>query len=37
MIDDQTRDIPLKRAVMTHGWMVDWDALDKQFQEHDVY
>ena len=37
MIDDQTRDIPLKRAVMTNGFMVDWEALDKQFQEHDVY
>lgn len=37
IIDDQTRDIPLKRAVMTNGWMVDWEALDKQFKENDVY
>lgn len=36
-IDDQSRDVPLKKACMTQGMMVDWDALDKIFEEKGLY
>lgn len=36
-IDDIALDIPLKKACMTNGFMVDWDILDKQFIEHGLY
>jgi hypothetical protein len=36
-IDDIAHKIPLKKAVMTHGDMVDWDELDKQFAENGLY
>lgn len=36
-IDDCAADIPLKKACMTNGMMVDWDELDKQFIEYGIY
>lgn len=36
-IDDIAYKMPLKKAVMTTGDMVDWDELDKQFKEHGLY
>ncbi|WP_426291965.1 hypothetical protein ACN9ML_18205 [Dyadobacter endophyticus] len=36
-IDDMARNIPLKPARMTHGNMVDWDALDLIFQQFELY
>jgi len=36
-IDDRSSGIPLKRAVMTRGWMVDWDIIDVQFAENGIY
>lgn len=37
IIDDQSSGVPLKRAVMTSGYMVDWDEIDRQFKEHGIY
>jgi len=36
-IDDVCIGIPLKKCCEIEGYMVDWDALDKQFQERNVY
>ncbi len=36
-IDDFSRGIPLKKCCMVEGNMVDWDELDKQFVEHNLY
>lgn len=36
-IDDWAPRIPLKKAVMGDGDMVDWDALDKEFEERGLY
>jgi hydroxymethylpyrimidine pyrophosphatase-like HAD family hydrolase len=36
-IDDWTNNIPVKKCCMTYGFMVDWDELDKQFIEHNLY
>lgn len=36
-IDDQSNGTPLKPCVMQQGKMVDWDALDKIFQENGMY
>lgn len=36
-IDDQCEGTPLKKAVMSDGWMVDWDALDKILKEAGMY
>ncbi len=36
-IDDIAFNIPLKRACMTEGEMVDWKELDKQFEKNGVY
>jgi hypothetical protein len=37
MIDDQSFGIPLKRAVMSNGYMVDWDKLDQEFINKGIY
>lgn len=36
-IDDMAPNMPLKNAVMTNGKMVDWDVLDKIFEEKGIY
>lgn len=36
-IDDQAHGTPLKKAVMTEGYMVDWEELDKIFTEKGIY
>lgn len=36
-IDDQSRGVPLKPAVMVPGLMVDWAELDRQFEKAGVY
>lgn len=36
-IDDISFGIPLKKAVYVQNRMVDWDALDKQFIENNIY
>jgi len=36
-IDDIANDIPIKPCVMMTDNMVDWDELDKQFKENDLY
>lgn len=36
-IDDQASRMPLKSAVMTNGKMVDWDYLDKEFEQRGIY
>jgi len=36
-IDDQSRGVPLKRAVMIPGLMVDWDEIDRQLEKAGVY
>ena len=36
-IDDQSANIPLKVAVMSSGWMVDWDEVDRQFEAYGLY
>ena len=36
-IDDKSAGIPLKKAVWSHGLMVDWDVIDAQFLEHGMY
>lgn len=36
-IDDISYGIPLKPCCMVSGKMVDWEKLDKQFQEHNLY
>ncbi len=36
-IDDKSSGIPLKKAVWSHGWMVDWEIVDAQFIEHGIY
>jgi len=36
-IDDQALNIPLKKAAMIDGMMVDWDELDKQFEANGIY
>ncbi len=36
-IDDYSRGIPLKKCCMFEGNMVDWNELDKQFIEHNLY
>lgn len=35
-IDDQSYGTPLKKAVMTHGMMVDWDELEVLLKEHNI-
>ena len=37
VIDDLTKDIPLKPCAMTNGYMVDWEELDKQFIQKGIY
>lgn len=37
MIDDYSYGIPLKKAAMTEGKMVDWDLLDKEFILNGLY
>lgn len=37
MLDDQCYGIPLKKAAMSTGNMVDWAALDIQFAEQGLY
>lgn len=36
-IDDIAQDMPLKKACMVQGDMVDWDELDKQFLANGLY
>jgi hypothetical protein len=36
-IDDQCNGTPLKKAAMSDGWMVDWDALDVILDENGIY
>jgi hypothetical protein len=36
-IDDIAYGIPLKKACMVNNMMVDWDVLDKQFEEKGLY
>lgn len=36
-IDDQSQGVPLKRAAMTDGWMVDWDEIDRQLEANGLY
>lgn len=36
-IDDIAQDMPLKKACMVQGNMVDWDELDKQFLANGLY
>lgn len=36
-IDDNALDMPLKKAVMTSGMIVDWDELDRQFKQNGIY
>ena len=36
-IDDIAYKMPLKKAVMSSGDMVDWGVVDKQFKEHKIY
>lgn len=36
-IDDIALNIPLKPAVMTKSYMVDWDKLDQEFKENGLY
>jgi len=36
-IDDIAFNIPLKPCVMSNDNMVDWDELDKQFKENNLY
>jgi len=36
-IDDIAYNIPLKKACMVQSDMVDWDELDKQFEENGMY
>jgi len=36
-IDDQAMGMPVKRAVMSNGWMVDWSVLDQQFEKNGLY
>ncbi len=37
IIDDQSVNVPIKKAMMSHGWMVDWEEVDKQFQANGIY
>jgi hypothetical protein len=36
-IDDQATNFPLKKSIMINAMMVDWDELDKQLIENDIY
>lgn len=36
-IDDISSGTPLKKACMVKGFMVDWDELDKRFEEAGIY
>lgn len=36
-IDDICPGIPIKRAIASDGWMVDWVMLDIEFQENGIY
>lgn len=33
-MDDICSGIPVKRAIVSNGWMVDWAKLDIEFQEN---
>lgn len=35
-IDDQAANIPLRRAEMTNGWMVDWNKVSEDLIRHNV-
>jgi len=36
-IDDECKGIPLKKCCIRDSYMVDWEELDKQFQNHNIY
>lgn len=36
-IDDRCPGIPLKKAVSSDGWMVDWNKLDLMFEKKGIY
>ena len=36
-IDVEAFNIPLKKAIMAYGMMVDWQELDKQFIDNGIY